>query len=261
MQGTLMSAALIVFAATSPLLAQDDSECRHEAQRSATVDARSARLLIVQAGAGSLKIVGKPGLNNVVARGRACASSAEALQQIELHGRRDGGNVIIEANVSDSNKNWRDQDYRYMRLDIVLEVPARIATEIHDGSGGMDLSNLGATEIKDGSGDIVADNLNGDVDINDGSGGIRLVDVAGRVKIEDGSGEISLRNVGGMIDIQDGSGEIDIRTARNSVRISDSSGSIDVVDVAGDFIVDDDGSGSIDYDNVRGKVDIPRRRK
>ena len=83
----------------------------------------------------------------------------------------------------------------------------------------------------------------------------------GRVTIEDGSGEIELENVGGAIDIEDGSGEIEIRGARSGVRISDASGSIDVSDVAGDFVVTNDGSGSIDYDNVRGRVDIPRRKR
>ena len=39
----------------------------------------------------------------------------------------------------------------------------------------------------------------------------------------------------------------------------DSSGSIDVSRVGGDFVVEHDGSGSIDYDGVKGKVDIPRK--
>jgi DUF4097 and DUF4098 domain-containing protein YvlB len=196
----------------------------------------------------------------VTARGKACASSADLLERVTLHIRRDGGDVIIDANMSrDRNDNFRNN--AYARLDVEIEVPARMAAEIHDGSGSMDLSNLGAVVIEDGSGDIVADNLNGDVEIEDGSGGIRLIDIAGRVKIDDGSGEISLRNVGGLIDIDDSSGEINIRTARNSVRISDSSGSIDVSDIDGDFIVMDDGSGGIDYDNVKGRVDIPRRKR
>jgi hypothetical protein len=258
MQATLIAAALIAAAAT-PLLAQDD--CRHEAQRATTVDARNARRLFVEAGSGSLTVVGKPGVTAVTVRGRACASSAELLQEIELRGQRDGDAVVVESNVRRDRRNGFSHDNEYARLDVVLEVPANIATEINDGSGSMELSHLGATRIKDGSGEIVADNLNGDVNIDDGSGEIRLVDIAGRVDIEDGSGEISLRNIGGLIDIEDGSGEIDIRGARSSVRISDSSGSIEVADVAGDFIVDDDGSGGIDYDNVRGKVDVPRRKR
>lgn len=261
MQAVLTTSLLLAVLA-APAFAQDHDDCRHEAQRSATVEARDARRLLVEAGSGSLRIVGKPGISHVTVRGRACASSADLLERVTLRGRRDGGDVVIEANVNrDRDNNWDFRDNQYARLDVEMEVPARIAAEIHDGSGSIDLSNLGNLVLEDGSGDIVADNLHGDVDIEDGSGGIRLVDIAGRVKIEDGSGTIALRNVGGLIDVDDGSGEITIRGARNSVRISDSSGSIDVTDVAGDFIVSDDGSGGIDYDNVKGRVDVPRRKR
>lgn len=262
MQAVLIS-SLLLAAVAGPAMAQDRDDCRHEAQRSTTVEARDARRLLVEAGSGSLRIVGKPGVSHVTVRGRACASSADLLERIALRGRRDGGDVVIDANVNRdrNNSNWNFRDSEYARLDVEMEVPARMAAEIHDGSGSIDLSNLGAVVLEDGSGDIVADNLHGDVDIEDGSGSIRLVDIAGRVKIEDGSGTIALRNVGGLIDIDDGSGEITVRGARNSVRISDSSGSIDVTDVDGDFIVTDDGSGSIDYDNVKGRVDVPRRKR
>jgi hypothetical protein len=258
MQAAIMTSLLLAVAAT-PAFAQYD-QCRHEAQRNATIDAGAARQLFVKAGSGSLRIVGKPGISRVTVRGRACASSQDLLNTIRLEHRRSHGDVTIEANVSDERRGWEFRENQYARLDVEMEVPARMMTEIHDGSGNIDLSNLGAVRIDDGSGDIVADNLNGDVDINDGSGGIRLVDVAGRVKIDDGSGEITLRNVSGLIDIDDSSGSINVRVARNTVRISDSSGSIDVSDVGGDFIVDDDSGGGIEYDNVKGRVDIPRRK-
>ena len=260
MQVTIL-AGLIIAVSPLPLLAQDSDQCRHEAQRSATADARNARRLLVGAGAGSLKIEGKPGLTSVRITGRACASSAGLLNEINLTARRSGDDVVVEANDRDGQGGWNFRGNEYARLDVVMEVPAEIAVEIDDGSGSIDLSNLGAVVIEDGSGDIVADNLRGDVEIDDGSGSIRLIDVAGRVRIEDGSGGISLRNIGGAIDIDDGSGEIDVRGTRSNVRISDASGGIDVVDVEGDFIVTNDGSGGIDYDNVKGRVDIPRRRR
>ncbi len=40
---------------------------------------------------------------------------------------------------------------------------------------------------------------------------------------------------------------------------SDGSGSIRVSNVGGDFVVEHDGSGGIDYDGVRGSIDLPRR--
>ena len=256
----LATLSLLIAASATPAIGQDRDYCRHEAQRSANIELNGARLLAVRAGSGSLKVEGKAGLNRIVVRGRACASHADLLEEIRLDTRREGGDIVVEANTREG-RGWNFDDGGSARLDVVIEVPARMALEIDDGSGSIDLSNVGAVRIADGSGDIVANDLHGEVRIRDGSGGIRLIDVAGRVQIDDGSGEISLVNVGGAIDIDDSSGEINIRVARNNVRISDSSGGIDVTDVDGDFVVTDDSSGGIDYDNVKGRVDIPRRRR
>ena len=256
----LATLSLLMAASAAPAFAQDWDQCRHEAQRSANIELEGARLIAVHAGSGSLKVEGKPGLNRVVVRGRACASSASLLEQIRLETRRESGEIVIDANIREG-RGWNFRDNEYARLDVVIEVPARMAMHIDDGSGNIDLSNIGAVRINDGSGEIVANDLHGDVRIKDGSGEIRLIDVAGRVDIDDGSGEISLRNIGGAIEIDDSSGEINIRVARNNVRISDSSGGIDVTDVDGDLVVTDDSSGGIDYDNVKGRVDIPRRRR
>lgn len=239
--------------------AQTRDNCEHEAQRAASVTAADARLLAVEAGSGSLKIEGKPGATSIVIRGRACASDRDLLDDIELEARRDGNRVIVRANVRDrATHSFRRNEYA--RLDVVMEVPAGMAAEIEDGSGSIELSSLGHVDLNDGSGEIVATQV-ASMKIKDGSGEIELSDIAGRVDIDDGSGEITLRNIGGPIDIDDGSGEINIRVAKGNVRVSDASGGIDVTDVAGDFTVDDDGSGGIDYDNVRGKIDIPRRKR
>jgi hypothetical protein len=239
--------------------AQDHDDCKHEAERAVNVGAAGARLLELDAGSGSLKIVGKPGTNSVVIRGRACASDADLLDEIKLEARRDGNSVIVRANVRDHN-DFSFRGREYARLDVVMEVPAGMAANIDDGSGSIELSHMGAVDIDDGSGSIIGDDL-GAVRIDDGSGEIELDGVRGRVDIKDGSGEITLRNVDGEVDIDDGSGEINVRVAKSSIRISDSSGSISVSDVSGDFVVAEDGSGGIDYDNVRGRVDIPRKKR
>jgi hypothetical protein len=257
MHPSILTAAVLLGTA-APLLSQSFDECRHEAQRTATVDAAGARQLMLKAGAGSLKIEGRAGLDRVTIRGRACASSAELLERIELRAQRNGSDVVVEAMQREDG--WRFSNNNYARLDLVVEMPAAMAAEIVDGSGSIEVSNLGAVDITDGSGEISGNDLHGDVRIHDGSGSITLTDLDGTVDIRDGSGSIELRNVGGTIDITDGSGEVDIRGARASVRVSDGSGGIEVHDVAGDFTVERDGSGGINYANVRGRVDIPRRR-
>lgn len=257
MHSTLLTAALL-FVAAQGALAQTYQQCRHEAQRSANIDAGGARLLTVKAGAGSLRIEGKAGSNRVVIRGRACASDAGLLDEIELRADRRGSDVVVEAMQRD--RGWSFTGNRYASLDLVIEVPARMAAEIADGSGSIDISNLGAVSITDGSGEILGNDLHGDVRIRDGSGSIKLTGLGGAVNIHDGSGSIELREVAGLVDITDGSGEIDVRTARNSIRIVDGSGGIDVADVDGDFTVSRGGSGGIGYSNVKGRVDIPNRR-
>ena len=257
MHSTLLTATLL-FVAAQGALAQSYQQCRHEAQRSANIDAGGARLLTVKAGAGSLRIEGKAGSNRVVIRGRACASDAGLLEEIELRADRRGSDVVVEAMQRD--RGWSFTGNRYASLDLVLEVPARMAAEIADGSGSINVSNLGAVSITDGSGEIIGNDLDGDVRIRDGSGSIKLTGLGGAVNIHDGSGSIELREVAGLVDITDGSGEIDVRTARNSIRIVDGSGGIDVADVDGDFTVSRAGSGGIGYSNVKGRVDIPNRR-
>lgn len=258
MHSILLTATLILVAAQGAL-AQSYQQCRHEAQRTANVDAGGARLLTVKAGAGSLRIEGKAGTNRVVIRGRACASDAGLLDEIELRADRRGGDVVVEAMQRD--RGWSFTGNRYASLDLVIEVPARIAAEIADGSGSIDISNLGAVSITDGSGEITGNDLHGDVRIRDGSGSIKLTGIGGGADIHDGSGSIELRDVAGLIDITDGSGEIDVRAARNSVRISDGSGGIEVANVEGDFTVSRSGSGGIGYTNVKGTIDIPDRRR
>lgn len=49
---------------------------------------------------------------------------------------------------------WNFSDNGYAQLDLVIEVPARLAADIADGSGSIELLNLGEVELTDGSGGI-----------------------------------------------------------------------------------------------------------
>src|SRR5687767_12547031 len=98
MHARLLTAALVLGSA-SPALSQNYTydQCEHEAQRTANVDAAGARMLMLKAGPGSLKIEGKAGLDRVMIRGRACASSRQLLDEIELRADRRGSDVVVEA--------------------------------------------------------------------------------------------------------------------------------------------------------------------
>ena len=73
-------------------------------------------------------------------------------------------------------------------------------------------------------------------DTRNGSGSITIVAAAGDVYVEDGSGKIDIRSVGGSVTVDDGSGDIEID------------------DVEQDLVIEEEGSGSLRYTNVRGSV-------
>ncbi len=91
-------------------------------------------------------------------------------------------------------------------------------------------------EVEDGSGDTRITDV-GSLDANDGSGSFSVIGAAGSVRITDGSGDLTIENVGGDVN------------------------SIEVNKVGKDFRVESKGSGSIDYADVSGQVNIPQRHR
>ena len=69
----------------------------YAAPRNALVNASGARSIEVEAGAGSLRVEGKPGLNQVQVSGMARSSSQQFLNQIKLIAERRGDVVFIKA--------------------------------------------------------------------------------------------------------------------------------------------------------------------
>src|SRR5262245_8353152 len=182
--------SMFALLALIPILSFQE-ECRYSAPREATVDVASAAQVIIDAGAGSLRVIGRPNLQQVRVRGTACASDREVREEIHRTARRSGGAVHVKS--LDEDLELRNREYA--RLNIVVEVPEAIAAEINDGSGEIELSSLGDVVIEDGSGGIEGRNIAGRLEIHDGSGEIHLTGVGGDVIIEDGSGEIELSDV------------------------------------------------------------------
>lgn len=231
-------------AASAPraLTAQGHGD-EYTAPRPATVDARGARRLAVEGKAGVLRIRGVDGIGEVRVRGTARASRRELLEEIRLVARREGDVVVVRADIPDrDDRGWTDGDH-FRGLDLVLEVPRGIATDVVDGSGEIEIRGVGALDVKDGSGEI-------DVE-----------DVAS-ARIEDGSGEIRVRDVRGDLRLHDGSGSIDVAGVRGSVVVErDGSGGVDVRDVGGDFTIQEGRGRGVSYRDVRGAVRVPVDRR
>lgn len=250
-------------------------ECSFTEPRDAEIAVEGARRVRVIAGAGSLRIDGRPGLDRVAATGTACASRESLLPEIELLTRRSGDEVIIEARFP-AERDWVGRSEQ-MRLDLAVEVPDSLPLEVEDSSGSVEIAGVHALRLDDSSGSIWVEGVSGDVTIVDGSGSIEAARIGGNLRIEDGSGEIRVADVTGSVEIEDGSGGIDVRTVGRDVVIEedgsggivvsevtgnllvrdDGSGGIDATDVRGDFTVEQDGSGSIRHDRVGGRVSVP----
>lgn len=229
------------------------------APRSAVVNAGGARLVKVEARAGSLRIEGRKGITEIRATGTARASHRQILDEIKLSATREGDRVLVIVDIPD-RLGWSDN--RYAMLDLVIEVPDDLPLDIEDSSGEIQIRGVGGVDLKDSSGEIDIENISGSLRIEDSSGRIGVRDVRGNVSLRDGSGEIEVRGVKGSVEVEvDGSGSIDVSDVTDNVRVgSDGSGSIEVRDVGGDFSVGRDGSGGIGYRNVKGTVRIPSRR-
>lgn len=241
--------------------------CSHEAPRQATISVDGATDIHIVAGSGSLAVVGKPGLSSVNAHGTACAASESKLDGIQLIAERCGDTLWIESVF--------EADWSPGSLSFTVEIPDNLPVEVDDGSGSLKIDNVAALRLDDGSGSAEIDGVTGDltvedgsgsldinniagsVDIDDGSGGLDLGNVEGDVNIVDGSGGVSIDNVTGDIRVKDGSGQLSISNVIGSVDVRDGSGSIGVDEVNGNLTISEAGSGSVHYNDVSGRVDIP----
>lgn len=234
----------------------------YSAPRNAVVDVAGAKGVEVEAGAGSLRVEGKPGLRQVQVTGTAWSSSQQFLSRIKLIAERRGDVVFIKADIPDNDDNsWRD-NYS-AALDLVIEVPQGMDAEVGDGSGDAKILNVGTLEMSDGSGSLSVIGAAGSVRITDGSGDLTIENVGGDVTVRDGSGDITVRNVTGSFTVEsDGSGGIFATDVKGSVLVqNDGSGSIEVSKIGKDLRVENKGSGDIEYTDVSGQIDIPDRHR
>ena len=247
----------LLFAATPAMLAAQD----FTASRNATVPVRDAERVTIVARAGSLRIDGREGARAVTVRGIARASSRRALDEVQLIAEQRDGAIYIEADIPEhDNSSWDDDR---QALDLTIEVPTDLPLDVSDGSGDLEIRNVGALDLRDGSGDAIVEHIGGHLHVRDGSGDLHITDVRGNVEATDGSGDLVIRDVRGSVEIgSKGSGDLRITNVAQSVHVgSKGSGELEVQHVGGDFIVDRKGSGEIQYDDVKGRVEVPETRK
>jgi len=223
--------------------------------RNLDLDASGLSEVFIDAGAGAMVVTGVEGSDEIVVVATIIVDTddpEEATKFIEKRLRldltSDDDRAILKSGFG-PGWGW-DSD---AAVDLDVRMPAQLALVIDDGSGPVTVHDVsGSVSIDDGSGPIEIVN-SGDVDIDDGSGSISLENT-GAVKIDDGSGSITIVAAAGDVYVEDGSGPIDIRRVSGSVTMDDGSGDIEIDDVEQDLIIEEEGSGSLRYTNVRGSI-------
>ena len=223
--------------------------------RDLELDASGLSEIFIDAGAGAMVINGDESSDVIVVVATIVVDSddpEEAVKFIEnrLHLELTSDGERAELMVGfNPGWGWGGE----ARVDLDVRIPARLDLEIDDGSGPVKIRDVtGSVRIDDGSGAIEVAN-SGAVDIDDGSGSISLENT-GAVKVDDGSGSITIVAAAGDVYVEDGSGTIDIQRVGGSVTVDDGSGDIQIDDVEQNLVIEEEGSGSLRYTNVRGSV-------
>ncbi len=250
------SFALVMWA---PLAGQASDRCDERRTVTRELSADGIGLLEIEARAGSLEVTGSPRSNEILVTATLCAEREGDLALFDARLERSGSTAELEAIFPDRD---RSQSNRQMRVDLVVTVPEGLATNVHDGSGHMEIEGVGGLEIHDGSGHVTIRDIDGGVTIDDGSGSVEIEDVSGSVRLEDGSGNAVISGVGGSVELSDGSGLVEISEVTGNVHVTDKgSGQIRVDDVRGDLRVEGTRRDRIRYSNVGGSIDLPRARR
>jgi DUF4097 and DUF4098 domain-containing protein YvlB len=252
-------------------------DCEFTADRAGGLDAKGVEKVVIRAGAGDMKVVGRSNAVRIEARGVACAAKQDLLDKTQVSVRREGNIVYVETDLPQDRNDWSllNNDYAYIDLGVAL--PSSLPVETIDSSGDAVFEDLGALSLQDSSGDLDIRRIAGLAEVTDSSGDLDIESV-GSARVRDSSGDVEIRDVRGGVDIdQDSSGDIRIVNAGGSVHVQqDSSGSIRVEDVrgnvdvdsdssgdifagrvSGNFTVRDDSSGSIEHDAITGRVSVP----
>jgi len=279
----MRSKFVLILLALTPVsaLAWGD-DCKFTADRAAGVDSRGVDKVVIRAGAGDLKVVGRSNAVRIEARGVACAAKQELLDQVQLSVRREGNTVIVETALPQDNKgSWSFGDNEYSYIDTGIALPSNIPVEGIDSSGDAEFEDLKELTLQDSSGDLDVRRIAGLADISDSSGDID-VESAGSLRLRDSSGDIEADEIRGDVEVvQDSSGDVRIANISGSVRVrqdssgnlrfedvkgnvevdSDSSGDIYAGRVTGNFTVTEDSSGSIEHETVGGNVQVPSNKR
>jgi hypothetical protein len=253
----LILAALLL----APVAAMaDSSDCKFHADRNLDLNLSGVHGVTFVVNAYELHVDGTAAAGKGTVRGKACASSQDALGRLSVTQRREGDTLIVEL-TNDTRHTW---SFGRSASDLRVEaaVPSSIAVAINVGSGEAKARGLAMLDTTVGSGELEARDIKGGFNTTVGSGEVKI-DNTGAVNVSTvGSGSFTASGINGGVRISTvGSGEAKLRDITGDVSVGTvGSGEINVDGVKGNLTVNSKGSGDISQQGVTGKVDVPRDR-
>ena len=152
-------------------------------------------------------------------RGRACASSESALDELRVVQEREGSTLEVRLERDDGIA-WNLFGNRYASLDVTATLPRDMAVRVDVGSGDALVAGVASLRTSVGSGDLQASGIPGPVAVDVGSGDVQLEDI-GALRVESiGSGDVTAARVRGDASVGSiGSGDFDLYGAGGNVQV------------------------------------------
>src|SRR5690606_18101418 len=248
---------LLACALALPITAYaDDADCRHSQPRQLTLDMDGVSRVMFDIGAHKLRLDASPGAPGAL-EGRACASSADWLDDLKIEQRREGDRLHVRL--------YRDRQVRgiflgrhYARLDLSGSVPDNVLVQLSVGSGDARVTGASSMSADVGSGDVEARAIAGLVTAKVGSGDIELDDIGSLNVLSIGSGDVEVSQVRGDLEVGSiGSGDLEVRGIGGNASVgSIGSGDANLYEVRGNVSIGSIGSGDVRLHGVGGNVTV-----
>jgi len=212
-----------------------------EQDRTLTLPVSGSPVMRIEAGAGFLKVVSRPGQKDIQVQAHCVVEGKpQDLQDrvdLTLVDTPKGPQLIARLREARGLARWFRFGGGDNRIDLTVTVPTGVGLSIVDGSGDLEVRGV-----------------RGLLDITDGSGDLRVEDIQGQVRIHDGSGDLHVKGIIGTLEVIDGSGDMWIKDVTGAVTVTDGSGDIDIANVQGDVRLKGTGSGAVRTRDIKGRI-------
>lgn len=230
------------------------SSCAFQDADTLTLDASSFDRLIVRAGPGGLVIRGRPDFPAVEVQGIKCASRRDVLEGLHLEARSEERTAYVDVGIP--SELFSPQVGTVAKIELSIAVPKGLDLEVQDGSGNVELYEVGSTRLESDLGDIRAVGLVGTLRISGGPGSLVIHGHEGDVWIDAKPGAVQVAEIDGSVVVaEEHVGDITVRDVTGSVNLErGQAGDVSVDGVLGDLTVGAMRRGKLEYKNIQGTV-------